>query len=1599
MKLHMVLLGMLLLLVLPALHADPQVTAGASQVQDQLWVRPSGNSIDVSLIEYQPGVPMAAITDTQARNKAMIDTCNQGPNPTKCIEDQSKLLTQQAAYPVAFDSVQDANITFLFWNQYRQGGAGWQTVPGCEVKKTDSVSMMWAYNSTTQSYAQVPLYSTTCQVDTTLYSGRTMEIKILVLPSGEPTGSAMLSDANTSIAAMFSSALANAFVPVRNSMFANTVPCTGVFLILGLLLASMYFSGKSPITLLDITTPRLPSPKGFAAGGQIIGPFGYTDMKNAVSRKLAAAGTTLAAEEALLRRGQGAFAAGGGRGTGLSSAHGALIDDLKKKMKASGAEAAQIASFGAIAATTLSHGGSVSEVKQIAKRFGAFTEKDNAVYKQMLNRVERLGGRYAIISKQAAEVHQAQSLLESLGTLTYKGGSVTGKIQKGLVKLYGIDRYKALGFVPATFDSAARSTALLWKSTKAAGTFGAQFARESGKFAVETIGGKTAMKELQERAKTSPGARMVYDQLNMKAKEIKIGTVMRIDQKMEHLGNALLAEVQRDQMRYLLKEIYSQMGVKVAAMSDRKVAAMANEVVDPVAICMKRVDGRLPEIEGRIRAILSDSGLSVVEKRSRLEGLLTSIAGAGYTMDSAYMKMKSEIDRISQEKVEGHVKLVMIQETLDRENKAMAAAKAGEERIDGKYYSMVGRGPLHGSDLFEVAVLRRAIYDNENGYTVKGTSIRDFLNAVRLDLENKIMTLNPLSRPDLLPEYMRDRTVLAKKAEDNRKVLASLLTDEGERALMELKGKNRNNATLDDFMSVLYGNEWLNHAQGLKATPGGVHLDPKTGKTMFWEEDQAIGPQAGWWKTDMKRQWKAGIDTRELSLAIGTFTEARFTRGYTAAQSASVEAEMDRYAGSKTWSPDKRQSEAKKLWVRNELEKDMLNNFNDRFAMNAYGGATNETMRYYANAAAALLGKALRDAGFEERHTDVRFLESMDVNNPKDMERLRYMLGTRYKKEFEGVMSKPITFDDIARSQNAWIMTHEGSYVPYRPGMMVSDNDRILGGHVAMKDGNIWRRYNPDDVKVDFQGREGLGLQFNKLASNNNKKEWEPFIKDVVAWAREGGDNYERQRVLGAVLWRYGNVTYDYGAYWNETKVRLVPRHEATPLAPNLLRFFGVEAPGLTKTLKPVRDFGQLMGHYMVRTALAGSDEWLMRSYDVTPRSQMLKMHSWRLANQILTSDWNDLLKDVTSEHDRRQLASSYRAYALSHGAYHQVWAFTIDRNPWRTSTSYGAHQAWASAFQMGPAETYSMRSNLRSYMDKGEYSSFMALYGWPMALARKAIMPYQKMIAGSQRALQGYASKWEGTENPLMSYGNYTSPRLLEAFRNYNPMSFSHGRGWINSKIQTLNKYESRAEKAQLVGYDHAKGLMQGYSDISVIYKGAAAIARTGMANPAASITDTRFNEQLAAPMAEYLMMRNGPMSGFYKEDPYVRDRAMTDTIRRTVSAEALAIKRQQELMGFGISQNPLYSWFNPVLFAYHMGIPGYPTALSPKELINSAVNTYRRGGAGNLAQSVKSSVRNMGDALNRAFHPGKASMTKYCRCGKPGFSPGTCGSCGSPI
>ena len=92
----------------------------------------------------------------------------------------------------------------------------------------------------------------------------------------------------------------------------------------------------------------------------------------------------------------------------------------------------------------------------------------------------------------------------------------------------------------------------------------------------------------------------------------------------------------------------------------------------------------------------------------------------------------------------------------------------------------------------------------------------------------------------------------------------------------------------------------------------------------------------------------------------------------------------------------------------------------------------------------------------------------------------------------------------------------------------VSDNDRVLGGVVSIHDGKGWRRFSPEDVPVRFKGE--MDLEWKRVMNSSDKTVWEPFINNLIEQTRPNGKggNYEAEKVLAAVLWKYSNATYDY---------------------------------------------------------------------------------------------------------------------------------------------------------------------------------------------------------------------------------------------------------------------------------------------------------------------------------------------------------------------------------------------------------------------------------------------------------------------------------------
>ena len=324
-------------------------------------------------------------------------------------------------------------------------------------------------------------------------------------------------------------------------------------------------------------------------------------------------------------------------------------------------------------------------------------------------------------------------------------------------------------------------------------------------------------------------------------------------------------------------------------------------------------------------------------------------------------------------------------------------------------------------------------------------------------------------------------------------------------------------------------------------------------------------------------------------------------------------------------------------------------------------------------------------------------------------------------------------------------------------------------------------------------------------------------------------------------------------------------------------------------------------------------------------------------------------------------------------------------------SKSFGAHQAWESSFHMGPALPFETKKNLRAFMDRGQYANFMASFGFAHDFSRKMMMPYVNMMRGMQMSMQGYASSWDQQGDALASTTT-PSPGLLEAMQSLNPFSarwFPKGTAMAatGDRIAKLNVFGGSLEQHALAGPEYLEGLMQGPSHIFQKRKGVYAHARTGDVNPAETDYDYRMNMHAAQPMAEYLLRSK---DAAYMYDKRLQEDANNNTMRRTVSAEALMLRRDQEMRGFGVMQNSLFGWANPIGFLWHN--PAMPS-ISPRATIANWVSQSKHGTGGSFGDSMRRLGGSMKQGASRVMQPHKTSMVVYCpKCQTANYRGSTC-------
>ncbi len=1557
----------------------------ADKLESQLVVEPDEetNTLTISLLTFEPTAPEGpSISDTMREIITEICPTEHPEEPLQdCIYREGLERTAASEqYKLNLKSVKDAPVTVEY---FESKARDFVPYPPCQNIPTSTPGV--GYTPSAGGLQQVERYYAECPLSD-LIQGRPKTVVRVVFEGDENINRAlsveyMFRDTSITPTEIFTAELSAILASISKGEESvpsmSTLPCVGIFLVLGLLLSSLYFAGKSPISLLDITTPRLPAPKGVTAGGQILMPFGYTELKRTTKAKMGAAASALTVGLKELRD----------RSRGDAALNGLIGKAKALKGTAADRAAGDVGEQKKILSAALGMGRRAGLGKEELEKLAGklpyhWGEEEQRTIARILEKLEAMGGRERIMAMTLKDYVLSLRTFKSLETLTAhpdigQRSAVHYRVSGVLGKMYGINRYAIIGgMVPSSYDSFIRTKDVMMRGTKATAKLLPDLARGTARSTMTMLGGRRAIEDLEAKAKSSRSAAWLHGQLTKHPSRVKIGNMFAVTENMGYLYNSLNDEAHRDSMRYILKRLYNKLGLTFN-LSEEEVVRMGYTDLDILKRSKYAHNTELLKAEEEIRRLLANAELSSGQK---LNSLMSIAERYGVQRDQHMQQMlnfTAKLEAINQAPHDDHIKLIMLQQELEMQNKVRMSTTAGGKVDEHTFVCHVGGDSLKGSQVWETMVLRTMIWDAEHGFLKGG--IREELLSARLNVVNRTTGLKADDHAAIaqLPEHMRNANQLKLLADRNRTDMIQLFTEQGKKDFQKVKGKNINSASIAEVVDYLYGG----------AIPRSMTVDKATGLLRWWECDNAHDVPEGATLVDMKRHYVTSLESRE-NFAIGQWVESRTAGGksYTTFYRASIEAELNRIPGSSSWSTAKRTTEMQKLLVREELMKDMENRFNSHFAQNTYG-TTRETVKSYTGILNGYLLKALEEKGLSSNHPDMLFVQNMDHSSPKDLGELRNLM-IKYHKEYEAVEKRDVTYDDLVKTDRAMVLLHERGYAYYSKGMMLSDADRIMAGEVTLRDNKgQFRKYVPDEVPVKFAGRDDLTQQYYKVHSSKDPNDWHSFIDSTIKWAKSGGYNYEREKVLGAVLWQYASATYDYEKFWKHSEVTVAPKRAVPPLAPSVMRFFGVEGHKATSMLKPFRDIALHGGSYLEKISLEAGGPLLTASWDITPTSEYMKQHSWNLASKIMSG--RDM--DKLTEAER----AAYRAVAMNHFAFHNVWAFVVDRNPWVGSTSPGAVQNWIAGFQYGPGKVFDVRENLRGFMSRGEYMNFMATHGFALNAAGKAMVPYTNMIRGMQMSMQGYAARFDIQDSALRTW-NYTPPRIREAMQAFNPFSYRLFSGRTFQRMAKLNVFGGSLEQHCLAGDDFMSGLRQAPQEVSVQKKGIYANLRTGMANPGASQITYRNELVMAQPMAAYLYRER---EAEYLFDKNIRDAALTVTQRRTVSAESLAIMREREMRGFGMMNNPLFTYISPVWFPFHMGIPVYPQTLTPRDLLGNFIRKQKYGHGESWRDMARGLGQSMASGTQMFFRPDLLYRQVYCgKCGRGGIRARKC-ACGTTL
>ncbi|HIH22314.1 TPA: hypothetical protein HA238_01160, partial [Candidatus Micrarchaeota archaeon] len=649
------------------------------------------------------------------------------------------------------------------------------------------------------------IYYASCAISKTTYSSTPNGCKDVYADSQIPSAfylssssSKTICDSKSDIISKFSQQLS---VSLFNEAKSNYLICIVGFVLLGLLLATMYFSGRSPLSILDITTPSLPTPKSLTASGQVLGHLVYGRMLKITQQSLDSLKKVFKAEgeamsKELTRSGKASIANEVKR---LAARY--KEEDTKKFMEALGLKMAK-------------DGYTLTEIKNSfptkAKDLLFFSKQEQGVLGQIIQRMQKMadlqmkseskslqkaGERtkfYADALHNFVVGYANKNVLRlTSGEREYEWG-ITGRIQKLsmfpvqggkalvnafpllgklkiLQKIPGMDRMTLLGGgIGASIVSYVRSMRITGRYGKAVvGTIMRAVKKPTS----------AQLRAMAEQVDAPPDAnvpyltRAYYDIYTAGAKETqRVGVIMNIDSNLSNIYHTLHKDVHYDMMRYLLKKMYEHHGVNFE-LSELDIGDLAfdhkNDVLKRMNLADNPKSAAIAQLNKKVREILSEKympdeeitalNIDNLDKKHKewLSSRVTKLSSHASSMavdfdEVGVRRALNRINAIADNTAYGDSsRAVQLYDYLVNEHKTNDPTHVPDRN---KFYFTVGRDSttynrgkpgLEFSDMWNSFLLNNFIFSAENGMLGGEGGIREAAMASSLHVINRMVSLNP----------------------------------------------------------------------------------------------------------------------------------------------------------------------------------------------------------------------------------------------------------------------------------------------------------------------------------------------------------------------------------------------------------------------------------------------------------------------------------------------------------------------------------------------------------------------------------------------------------------------------------------------------------------------------------------------------------------------------------------------------------------------------------------------------------------------------------------------------------------------------------------